>query len=128
MGKYDKYILEGAQPWFAAEGGFGPTIAHVDDTYIKGCHFYFINLDLQGSSQGNRCWSKFSHGPHIHKDAELIIHVGTNPDDPMTWERRSSYIWARRWRSMSSPRPVWSSYRQVLYTAPGPLREWTGPG
>jgi uncharacterized RmlC-like cupin family protein len=28
-------------------------------------------------------WSKFTHGPHIHKDAELLIHVGTNPDDPM---------------------------------------------
>jgi hypothetical protein len=23
------------------------------------------------------------HPPHIHKDAELLFHIGTNPDDPM---------------------------------------------
>jgi len=23
------------------------------------------------------------HPPHIHKDAELLFHIGSNPDDPM---------------------------------------------
>ena len=84
MGKYDKYILEGAQPWFPpSEGGFGAAIAHVDDTHIKGCHFYFINWISKKPPKGLGAWSEFTHGPHIHKDAELLIHVGTNPDDPM---------------------------------------------
>jgi len=83
MGKYDKYFLKGVQPWY--EDAPGPTVMHMDDTHMKGSHYYFVHWVLKAPTgmPGLDAWGEISHGPHIHKDAELLFHIGTNPDDPM---------------------------------------------
>ena len=73
--KYGKYFTtyEGEQ-----YHPLGPIVSRLDDTVVKGSYFYFMHwvfptpdLDMP-----------VGHPPHIHKDAELIFHIGTNPDDP----------------------------------------------
>jgi hypothetical protein len=74
--KYDKYFIRELKP--DEIRGPGATIARLDDSVIKGSNFYWVLLvpalpaprDLIG------------HPPHIHKDAELLFHIGTNQDDP----------------------------------------------
>ena len=74
--KYGKYFFRELKPY--EQRGPGATIARLDDGVIKGSHFYWVLLmptlpaprDIVG------------HPPHIHKDAELLFHIGTNPDDP----------------------------------------------
>ena len=88
-GKYGKYIIEYDPPQEdkivafkgLAEVGKKPsmnTILNIDDSTIKGSNFYWLvwftpekpfNLNI-------------GHPPHIHKDAELLFHIGTDPNDP----------------------------------------------
>jgi hypothetical protein len=81
--KYGKYFITGPQPWYMDSPG--PTVVEVDGTHMKGSYFYFIHWVLRAPTgiSGLNAWGEISHGPHIHKDAELLFHVGTNPDDPM---------------------------------------------
>jgi hypothetical protein len=88
-GKYGKYIIEYDPSQEdkivafkgIAEVGKKPsmnTILNIDDSTVKGCHYYWIvwftpekpfNLNI-------------GHPPHIHKDAELLFHIGTDPNNP----------------------------------------------
>ena len=76
--KYDKYFIRELKP--DEIRGPGSTIVRLNDTIMKGSHFYWVLLIP------NRPLSKdiaaVGHPPHIHKDAELLFHIGTNPDDP----------------------------------------------
>jgi hypothetical protein len=76
--KYGKYVIS-YDPAKGKEVPLGPTIARLDDSIAKGCYFYFVHWVLPNTSPP----SKIGHPPHIHKDAELLFHIGTNPDDPM---------------------------------------------
>ena len=81
-----------------------PIISHLDDTVVKGSHFYLVMwMFPTGSLQEKKVLSSLrpqneeadqtqtlmtnhpmgGHPPHIHKYAELLFHIGTNPDDPM---------------------------------------------
>ncbi len=77
--KYGKYFIEYKPP----EGGrpfpLGPVISRLDDKVIKGSHFYFTHWVTPHDEPK----MPVGHPPHIHKDAELLFHIGTNPDDPM---------------------------------------------
>jgi hypothetical protein len=83
MGKYDKYFVEtlpgSRRPEWAVQGG--PTIAYLDDKLIKGCYYYSVEMFTPAHPLGLK-WGELGHGPHAHKDAELLMHLGTNPDDP----------------------------------------------
>jgi len=80
--KYGKYFITGRQPWYMDSPG--PTVVEVDGTHMKGSYFYFIHwvLRVPTGISGLNAWGEISHGPHAHKDAELLMHLGTNPDDP----------------------------------------------
>lgn len=87
MGKYDEYFVEtlpgGRRPdWVITHGGAGPTVAYLDDRLLKGCHLY--SIEFVYPSVENRSYedNQVGHGPHVHKDAELLMHLGTNPNDP----------------------------------------------
>jgi hypothetical protein len=59
-------------------------IAAVDGEILKGSNSYFIHWvpkvpDIPGYTE----WPQMRHGPHVHKEAELIIHLGTDPDNPL---------------------------------------------
>jgi hypothetical protein len=74
--KYEKYFIREIDPF--VQRGPGPTPVRLDDTVMKGSHFYWVVL-MPELSEPNM---PVGHPPHIHKDAELLFHIGTNPDDP----------------------------------------------
>ena len=78
--KYGKFFIEyDAKRW---PQEMRPMISRMDDSVIKGSFFYLVHWVLPGF--GDKFDFEYSgHPPHIHKDAELLFHLGTNPDDPM---------------------------------------------
>jgi hypothetical protein len=75
--KYEKYFIRELNPlkWRAP----GPTMVRLDDTIMKGSHFYWVVIMPEHPAPN----MLVGHPPHIHKDVELLFHIGTNPDDPM---------------------------------------------
>jgi hypothetical protein len=75
--KYDKYFLKYDPP-----PGFnfvmGPIIKRTDARTIEGSNFYFIHWVLPHETPN----MKIGHPPHIHSEAELLIHIGTDLDNP----------------------------------------------
>jgi hypothetical protein len=74
--KYGKYFItyEGEQ-----YHPLGTILSRLDETVVKGSYFYLMHWVLPNPDLD----SSVGHPPHIHKDAELLFHIGTNPDDPM---------------------------------------------
>jgi len=79
--KYGKYFIEYDPNWFPNERR--PVMARMQDSIAKGSHFYLIHWMMPDvvAPLGDQPFG--GHPPHIHKDAELLFHIGTNPDDPM---------------------------------------------
>jgi len=82
--KYGKYFIKYDQkkhwPNKPAEVPFR-VISRLDSDVILGCNFYFVHWMLPELTVPDSLDQ--GHPPHIHKDAELLFHIGTNPDDPM---------------------------------------------
>jgi len=75
--KYGKYFISEPKPREGAKGfaRLPQTVLWTDDDVIKGSLlFWTIRM---GAS-----YVPPSHGPHVHNDPELLIILGTNPDDP----------------------------------------------
>jgi hypothetical protein len=99
--KYGKYFISGVRPDLQALRG-NPVIAVIggqgwtgsaaagryQDVILEGANQYDVHWIMTkphgaygaGKSKG---WGEIFHGPHIHKAPELLMHLGTNPDDPM---------------------------------------------
>jgi hypothetical protein len=75
--KYDKYFLTDS-PWKQFKFIMGPIIQRMDTKTIQGSNFYFIHWVLPHAEPR----MKIGHPPHIHSEPELLIHIGTNPNDP----------------------------------------------
>ncbi len=82
--KYAKYFIEydpkewpPPPPLAKGEKDTRPTIAQVDNHIAKGSFFYRIHWMLPGGEVKG-----LGHAPHIHKEAELLFHIGSNPEDP----------------------------------------------
>lgn len=87
--KYDKYFIEyDPERWPRRSTGPGgaairpPIISRLDNSIVKGSNFYVVVWFLPDSTP-KFDFPMSGHPPHIHKDAELLFHIGTNPDDPM---------------------------------------------
>ena len=81
--KYGKYFISGLPPQDPLAAC--QVIASLTGKVFEGSHQYFIRwvqLVPQGMS-GATSWDQVGHGPHMHKTPEVVIHLGTNPDDPM---------------------------------------------
>ncbi len=75
--KYDKYFIsQGLQK------GPGKVIFRLDDNVMKGCNFYWVMM-MMPHPAAEPLIPMRGHPPHIHKDVELLFHIGTNPDDPL---------------------------------------------
>jgi len=75
--KYGKYFLSELKPE-ERQQGFGRfpfTVVWTDDDVIKGSHLFWALLHSPS-------FVPPSHGPHTHKDPEVLVILGTNPDDP----------------------------------------------
>ena len=58
-------------------------IARVDYNTFKGCNFYWVHWNLPNASgHSSPDMISVGHPPHTHKDAEILMLIGTNPDDP----------------------------------------------
>ncbi|OGO31509.1 MAG: hypothetical protein A2Z29_10550 [Chloroflexi bacterium RBG_16_56_11] len=81
--KYDKYVISGPQPGDPPSSGV--KVAWVNDEKFKGSHQYHVHWVFQSPRNvtGLKTWQDMGHGPHEHKSPEAVIHIGTNPDDPM---------------------------------------------
>ena len=101
--KYGKYFITYDKEKWRWPNDLRPIIARLDDTVAKGSNFYLMHWvfptgsrldkevlntmrsqnELADSSETFWNHPMGGHPPHIHKDPELLFHIGTNPDDPM---------------------------------------------
>ena len=75
--KYSKYFLNELAPE-AREKGFGKMpnmVAYTDNDIIEGSH-YFSAMIMGPTAIGR------GHGPHTHKDPEVLVALGTDMDNP----------------------------------------------
>jgi hypothetical protein len=77
--KYGKYFLS-----YNGEQRFplGDILAKFDDNVVKGSNAYFLHWVMPSTDISTDAF-QIGHPPHIHKGAELLFHIGTNPEDPM---------------------------------------------
>jgi hypothetical protein len=57
-------------------------IARIDRNVFEGCNFYWVHWNLPRPDGQPSGAFGVGHPPHIHKDAEILMLIGTNPDDP----------------------------------------------
>ena len=78
--KYGKYFFSGPVPGREA----AKLIADLSGDSIKGSNRYMVNWVFPSPAGifGVDSWDQISHGPHVHKSAEILMHLGTNPDKP----------------------------------------------
>ena len=87
--KYEKYLFSGFSELAPGQktppGWKGNVIPlYLDDEIMKGSNFYLISwIRPEKFPDRSRPHSSVHAPPHIHKYAELLIHLGTNPDDPL---------------------------------------------
>lgn len=87
--KYDKYFITYERTQREMESGIKQFMsAYIDGTIAKGSNQYSVfwvfpdtfGQPLDSEPGKYKWWS--GHPPHIHKEAELLFHIGTNPDNP----------------------------------------------
>ena len=61
----------------------GNILQRFDNTYIKGSNFYFLHWIMPNQDLLEMEGIKVGHPPHVHKHAEILFHIGTNPDNPL---------------------------------------------
>lgn len=78
--KYGKYFFTAPMPG----GETRKIIADINGDLVPGSNRYLVNWVFPSPDElfGVSSWDQISHGPHIHKSAEILMHLGTNPDDP----------------------------------------------
>jgi hypothetical protein len=82
--KYEDLFISGIDPEIQAKRPYA-AIAFLDGKTFEGCneyHIYWIG-DKPYGPYGSKKWGDIMHGPHTHKYPELIVHLGTDPDNPM---------------------------------------------
>ncbi len=75
--KYSKYFLNELTPEERAKGyGKMPSmVTFTDNDIIEGSHYFSAMV------MGPRAIGR-GHGPHTHKDPEILVALGTNPENP----------------------------------------------
>ena len=79
--KYDKYFIEYDPSRWPNERR--PVMSRMEDSVARGSHFYLVHWVLPGFESPLGTHKYAGHPPHIHKDAELLFHIGTDPQNPM---------------------------------------------
>ena len=79
--KYDKYIIEYDPSRYPNERR--PVMARMESSVMEGSHFYLIHWMMPNVAASFADRPMGGYPPHIHRDVELLFHIGTNPDDPM---------------------------------------------
>ena len=82
MGKYDKYFVKYGINTPEVDDP-RPILARLDDSVAKGSNFYLVHWVAPGFGDILGDYEYAGHPPHIHKAAELLMHIGGDPDNPM---------------------------------------------
>jgi hypothetical protein len=82
--EYGKYFIGANAP--AGQPPLpGILVAYLDGEAMKGSNYYMV-VKMDTTPENKEIWGKnwghVSSGPHTHEVAELLVHIGTNPDDP----------------------------------------------
>jgi len=78
--KYGKYFVKiDPTKWT----GRIPAIIHLEDKIIKGSNFYFVHWNLPGQKPPEGPGAEIGHPPHTHPYNEILMHIGTDPNNPM---------------------------------------------
>jgi hypothetical protein len=75
--KYSQYFLN-ELPEAQRKKGFGKMasmVAFTDNDIIEGSHY--LSAMIMGPQAIGR-----GHGPHVHKDPEVLVALGTDPENP----------------------------------------------
>ncbi|MCS7115792.1 MAG: hypothetical protein RMJ15_02060 [Nitrososphaerota archaeon] len=75
--KYGKYFITYDPEQWPEERR--PVIIRLEDRIVKGSNFYLVHWMFPGVTPPDFV----GHPPHIHKDAEILMHIGTDPNNPM---------------------------------------------
>ncbi|MEM2547187.1 MAG: hypothetical protein QXM37_06110 [Candidatus Bathyarchaeia archaeon] len=75
--KYGKYFITYDPKQWPEERR--PVIIRLEDKIVKGSNFYLVHWMFPGETPPDFV----GHPPHIHKDAEILMHIGTDPNNPM---------------------------------------------
>lgn len=79
--KYDRYFKTyQAKPEDVENGRTG--IARVDQSTFEGCNFYWVHWNLPKTTERSADIAAVGHPPHIHKTAEILMLIGTDPNNP----------------------------------------------
>lgn len=82
-GKYGHLFISGVDPEIQEQRTYA-AIGFIGEKTFKGCFDYnvFWIGDKPYGAYGTRSWGEIAHGPHEHKYPELLIHLGTDPENP----------------------------------------------
>jgi hypothetical protein len=79
--KYGEYFKTyEAKPEDIERGRTG--IARVDRDSFEGCNFYWVHWNLPRPGGKSPDMAIVGHPPHIHKSAEILMLIGTDPENP----------------------------------------------
>lgn len=76
--KYDKYFIYKIPPKRPQNAR---QIAYIDSDDFPGAHQYNCHWVTKLPDDPTKKWADMGHGPHEHKVPEVIIHMGTDPDN-----------------------------------------------
>lgn len=76
--EYSQYFLNELAPEDRHKGfGKMPSmVVFTDDDIIKGSHYFSVMI------MGEEATKIAGHGPHTHRDAEILVALGTDMDNP----------------------------------------------
>jgi hypothetical protein len=82
--KYDELFISGVDPEVQAQRTYA-AIAFINGKTFKDCNDYNIYWvgDKPYGAYGTKSWGEIMHGPHSHKYPELLVHLGTDPNNPL---------------------------------------------
>lgn len=61
-----------------------PVVIRLEDSVVKGSNFYFVHWVLPGQAEMREDPAFIvGHPPHTHKDHEILMFIGTDPNNPM---------------------------------------------
>ena len=109
--KYDKYFIKyGLNTPVVPDSR--PILARMDDDLAKGSNFYLIHWVEPGFADILET-TLTRAPPHIHKYAELLIHVGNDPKNPMDLGARRGMYMGRNWSGTFTESTIW--IRRIIH-------------
>lgn len=84
--KYGKYfVVYDPEIWRSSPSATTPVVIRLEDKVVSGSNFYFLHWVFPGQRPPEAAAAALlvGHPPHAHPYAEIILHIGTDPKDPM---------------------------------------------